>query len=269
MPSIQEKIDQYKNTDSIRKEWDIQTEKWYFSIVDSVGIAAKTSDPRNYWKVLKNRLKKSQNKLVTECNQLKIKSRDGKFYLTDVADAETTLKIVEMIDPKSVPYFCHFFDNLTETLSNNFPISANIEEEKVDEVLEENLSYPQLKNKTAEKNNSDENFELLLDAYYKKNLIVIKAFTAGVGIHQLNIRLTSTSITISGSRHSASPAVAGATQEENIRELYWGNFSRTLEFPHEVDPRRVESHEEGGMLTIKIPLVEKPTPKKIIKMRTI
>jgi len=72
----------------VRSLWDSEQEKWYFSIVDVVGILTDSSNPNNYWKVLKNRLKKEGSQLVTNCNQLKMESSDGKFYKTDVADTE-------------------------------------------------------------------------------------------------------------------------------------------------------------------------------------
>ena len=64
----------------VRTHWDEEKEKWYFSIVDVVGILSESVNPNNYWKVLKNRLKKEGNQLVTICNQLKMQSSDGKIY---------------------------------------------------------------------------------------------------------------------------------------------------------------------------------------------
>lgn len=72
----------------VRSHWDAERERWYFSIVDVVGILTDSPDARNYWKVLKHRLKKEGNESVTNCNQLKLESSDGKFYKTDVADTE-------------------------------------------------------------------------------------------------------------------------------------------------------------------------------------
>ncbi len=72
----------------VRSVWDDEAEKWYFSVVDVVAVLTDSENPRNYWKVLKNRLKKEGNKSVTNCNQLKLKAVDGKFYKTDVADQE-------------------------------------------------------------------------------------------------------------------------------------------------------------------------------------
>lgn len=61
----------------VRTAWDEATEEWYFSIVDIVGILTDSPNPNNYWKVLKNRLKKEGSELVTNCNQLKMQSADG------------------------------------------------------------------------------------------------------------------------------------------------------------------------------------------------
>ena len=65
-----------------------------FSIVDIVAVLTESPDPRNYWNVLKHRLKKGGNESVTNCNQLKMQSADGKFYNTDVADTEQLLRLI-------------------------------------------------------------------------------------------------------------------------------------------------------------------------------
>ena len=77
----------------IRSVWDDEAEKWYFSVVDVVAVLTDSENPRNYRKVLKNRLKKEGNQSVTNCNQLKLKASDGKFYLTDVADQEQLFRL--------------------------------------------------------------------------------------------------------------------------------------------------------------------------------
>ena len=65
----------------IRRHWEGKSEKWFFSIVDVVGALSASHDPRNYWKVLKSRLKEEGSEVVTKCNQLKMQASDGKFYL--------------------------------------------------------------------------------------------------------------------------------------------------------------------------------------------
>ena len=89
----------------VRSVWDDEAEKWYFSVVDVVAVLTDSADPRNYWKVLKNRLKKEGNQSVTNCNQLKLKAADGKFYKTDVADQEQLFRLIQSIpSPKAEPF---------------------------------------------------------------------------------------------------------------------------------------------------------------------
>ena len=80
----------------VRVEWDEKDEKWYFSIVDIVGVLTDNDfqSARNYWKVLKHRLKEEGNESVTNCNQLKMLASDGKYYKTDVADTEQIFRLV-------------------------------------------------------------------------------------------------------------------------------------------------------------------------------
>ena len=69
----------------VRVHWDDENEKWYFSIVDVVGILTDSPNPNNYWKVLKHRLRKEGSELVTNRNQLKMLSSEGKYYKTDAS----------------------------------------------------------------------------------------------------------------------------------------------------------------------------------------
>ncbi len=91
----------------IRRVYDEEAEIWWFSVIDIVQVLTQQSDykaARNYWKVLKNRLKKEGSELVTNCNQLKLPAADGKRYLTDVATAETLLRLVQSVpSPKAEP----------------------------------------------------------------------------------------------------------------------------------------------------------------------
>jgi len=88
----------------VRSVWDDEQEKWYFSIVDVVGVLTDSPNPNNYWKVLKHRLVKEGSQLVTNCNHLKMQSSDGKFYKTDVADTEQLFRLIQSIpSPKAEP----------------------------------------------------------------------------------------------------------------------------------------------------------------------
>ena len=89
----------------IRSVWDDEAEIWYFSIVDVVAVLTESTNPANYWKVLKNRLKKEGNETVTNCNQLKLRAADGKMRMTDVATAEQMFRVIQSIpSPKAEPF---------------------------------------------------------------------------------------------------------------------------------------------------------------------
>ena len=92
----------------IRTAWDEEKEEWYFSVVDVISVLTEQPDyqaARNYWKVTKKRLKDEGNETVTSCNQLKMTASDGKKRLTDVADIEQLLRIIQSIpSPKAEPF---------------------------------------------------------------------------------------------------------------------------------------------------------------------
>ena len=89
----------------VRSVWNEEEEKWYFSIVDVIGILTDSPKPNNYWKVLKHRLLKEGSQLVTNCNQLKMKSSDGKYYKTDIADSEQLFRLIQSIpSPRAEPF---------------------------------------------------------------------------------------------------------------------------------------------------------------------
>ena len=102
---MENKIKIFENK-QVRTAWNADKEEWYFSVVDVVAVLTDSADPNNYWKVLKNRLKKEGSELVTNCNRLKLRSRkDGKTYNTDVLDTKGVLRLVQSIpSPKAEPF---------------------------------------------------------------------------------------------------------------------------------------------------------------------
>jgi DNA-damage-inducible protein D len=89
----------------IRTKWDDEKQKWYFAIVDVISVLTASPDPGAYWRKLKERLKKEGNETVTNCHGLKMTAADGKQRLTDVADTEQLLRLIQSIpSPKAEPF---------------------------------------------------------------------------------------------------------------------------------------------------------------------
>ena len=89
----------------IRRHWDGKAEKWYFSVADVVGALSDSIDPLAYWRKLKERLKQEGSETVTKCHGLKMLAADGKMRLTDAADTETMLRIIQSIpSPNAEPF---------------------------------------------------------------------------------------------------------------------------------------------------------------------
>jgi len=89
----------------VRTHWDEVQEKWYFAIVDVIAVLTERPNPAVYWRVMKKRLKDEGNETVTNCNALKLEAVDGKMRVTDVADAEQLLRLIQSIpSPKAEPF---------------------------------------------------------------------------------------------------------------------------------------------------------------------
>ncbi|MFA6227866.1 MAG: hypothetical protein WC668_01635 [Patescibacteria group bacterium] len=91
----------------IRRHYDEKNEKWYFSVIDIIAVLIEQLDfkkAKSYWATLKNRLRMEGSEVVTKCDQLKMQSADGKFYLTDVADVEVIFRLIQSVpSPKAEP----------------------------------------------------------------------------------------------------------------------------------------------------------------------
>ena len=89
----------------VRVHWNNDNEKWYFSIVDVIGLLTNSVNPNAYWRKLKERLKKEGNETVTNCHGLKMMAADGKMRMTDIADTEQLLRLIQSIpSPNAEPF---------------------------------------------------------------------------------------------------------------------------------------------------------------------
>ncbi len=89
----------------IRTHWDADEEEWYFSVVDIVAVLTDSPEPRKYWSVLKNRLKKEGSEVTTKCSQLKMLAPDGKMRIRDAMKTKDLLRLIQSIpSPKAEPF---------------------------------------------------------------------------------------------------------------------------------------------------------------------
>jgi len=118
------------NNDEIRTVWDSNSEKYYVSVVDVVGVLSESNNPQVYWRVLKKRLIDEGNQTVTNCNGLKLKAKDGKYRMTDVVDIEGMFRIIESIPSKNA-------EQLKMWL-------AKLGKERIDEVFDPSIGIERL-----------------------------------------------------------------------------------------------------------------------------
>ncbi len=248
---------------SIRRQWDENSSTWYFSVVDTIALVTNSSDPRNYWKVLKNRLKNSYPELVTNCNQLKMRSNDGKFYLTDVMDSDKILKLVSNISPSDTSIFQQWLQNFK--LKNAFD---TIEVAQIDGGFQK-FSIQNSNNFLA-----SEEKEIMplpiegtvpVDIFKQNEQIIINADISATVIDDVFISITCKNFTIKGNRVKKE---INSKIFSTAKELKWGTFSRTLPLPYEVDIEKIEAFEKDGMLTIKLNIIDKQK-NKIVKIKSL
>ena len=99
-----DKVQLFENQ-PIRTAWVEDEEEWYFSIVDVAGVLTESKDPTTYWRKLKQRLKEEGNETVTNYHALKMTARDGKKRLTDVANTEQLLRLIQSVPSKYYDVF--------------------------------------------------------------------------------------------------------------------------------------------------------------------
>ena len=110
----------------IRTIWNEDSEKWYFSVVDIIAVLTESDNPQVYWRVLKKRLADEGNETVTNCNGLKMLAPDGKMRLTDIADTEQVLRLIQSIPSKKAEPFKLWL--------------AKVGSERIDEIVDPELS---------------------------------------------------------------------------------------------------------------------------------
>jgi HSP20 family molecular chaperone IbpA len=251
----------------IRCQYDEKFGEYYFSVVDVIDMVTDSSNARNYWKVQKNRLKKTHNELVTQCNRLKLKSSDGKSYLTDTLNLKNTTKLIELLAPENLDIFNGWLLSFkTPTgLSATSPFlrgradsnsPSPLQGEGWGEVnkeinFEPENSYPQ---------ENEEEGELQVDAYQTEKEITIKTFVSFTKEKDLSIIINSHEVIIKGKKI---PPENISSEDYFNQELFWGNFSRIIPLPEEIDTKKSEAIISHGVLKIKLPKINKNFRKEV------
>ena len=119
-------INKIFNNETIRTVWNKEQEKYYISVVDIVRVLTDSKNPRHYWNVLKGRLRDEGNESVTNCDQLKLKAADGKYYNTDVVDIEGMFRIIESIPSKNAEHIKRWL--------------AKLGSERIDEIFDPSIA---------------------------------------------------------------------------------------------------------------------------------
>ena len=139
----------------IRSVWDSQKEEYYFSVVDVIGALTDSKEPRKYWSVLKNRLKKEGSEVTTNCSQLKMLAPDGKIRLRDVMTIKDILRLIESIpSPKAEPFKVWL---------------ARLGSERIDEVFDPEIAIKRAINYYRKRGYSDKWIEARLKGILDRN----------------------------------------------------------------------------------------------------
>ena len=232
----------------IRRHFDVTTQKWHFSIVDVIDEFSNSKNAQNYWKVLKNRLKKGFRELVTKCNQLKMRARDGKLYKTDAADYETILQILEHVPQARAEVFKSYCEPILNPAT--LPDPSLIREGAESETLPH--PNPLLDKERVLKGGEVAEAKLLVDAYQTPTHIYIEAFAAGVAPEDIHTYVSEQKLVIYGKRVPSPPAKEGAGGGEYLREeLLWTTFSREITLPCPV-VEEFKLTEDAGLIIVEL-----------------
>ena len=151
---------------NVRKIWHRQHEEWYFSIVDVCQVLTESSNPKNYWNMLKIRLKEEGNETYTNCVRLKLKAADGKMRKTDCASTQQLLRIIQSIPSKKAEPFKLWL--------------SQVGKERLDEIADPELSFERMVHTYREKGYTEEWIKQRLDSIDRRKRLTDEWFRAGV-----------------------------------------------------------------------------------------
>lgn len=152
--------------DKVRKVWHKQEEEWFFSIIDICQVLTDSTNPKNYWNMLKSRLKDEGNETYTNCVRLRMKAADGKMRLTDCASTEQLLRIIQSIPSKKAEPFKQWL--------------ALVGKERLDEIADPELAFERMIDTYRKKGYSEKWIEQRLHAIDVRKLLTDEWKRAGI-----------------------------------------------------------------------------------------
>ena len=220
---------------TIRTVWDSDKEKWYISIVDVVAVLTGSPRPRKYWNALKTKLKEEGSQLSQNLGQLKMKSADGKFYNTDVADTEQLFRLIQSIpSPKAEPFKLWLAQIASERLDE-----MQDPERTIDRAMKEYLELGYSENWINQRLKSIEIRKELTDEWKKRGLkegiqfatltdIITKAWADKTtkeykilkGLKKENLRdnMTNTELILNMLAEASTTDISQAVEPKNFKE---------------------------------------------------
>ena len=159
-----------------------------------------------------------------------------------------------------------FFERITGSISVNDEEEVEIETKPLEKIFSPKIKVSGNSQwLTEEEPEMEEVGELSVDVYQTDSDIIIQAMIAGVKSEDLNVSITREMVTVEGRRHKASEVEGDGYF---IKELYWGSFARKILLPCEVEPAESEAYEKNGLLTLRMPKIDKERTQKI-KVRSL
>ncbi len=227
---LKENLNQIKKN-QIRYKYVLNEDVYYFSIVDILGLVTESKDARNYWKVLKSRLKQKNNELVTKCNQLKLLSKDGKSYKTDTLESKEILKIIKNISPVLLEKFEKFFLGIEGILREN----------------QNSLPYLEINNLLKK-----DFINFKVDVYENENFIFIKFIAPCVLFEDIEININENNeITIFIKRDENKILEEFKEKEYFIKELNFNNFYKKIILNKNIKKDKYSIRENKNIFTLK------------------
>lgn len=240
----------------IRRQIDPQNGVLHFSITDILGVLTTSVDARNYWKSLKNRLKSKHPQLVTNFNQLKMQSSDGKFYMVDTANADTLLKIIDIVSPQNTHAFSTWFNHL-EAKNDKEDFWLDKKTTSLNDTTHTLLIDSTKKLSTY--------IEPAIDMYEDFENIFIETMIPAIDPKEIVIVVNFDTLKI---KSECKNILNINTDNYILQELCWKDFYKEIKLPVPINTNEIEATAYQGLIKIKLKKIDR-VKNRFIKIISI